>query len=159
MCVFTCIRCPVCEQFIEIVYFVQKKHCSMCHINLNLNIDFLLLNLETVPVYIFYTQTRFYIVKQKPVWLVIFNTRWRAQRCPWWKKFEKNVSLKHPPATHECPQKNSAHSVQFFCINYPNIVKHIVDDGKLEVLRPNLRKLSRCLKTGFYWVPALIFKN
>ena len=33
------------------------------------------------------------------------------------KKFRKKIrifSLKHPPATHECPQKNSAQSVQPF---------------------------------------------
>ena len=31
------------------------------------------------------------------------------------KKFRIFFSLKHPPATHECPQKNSAQSVQPFC--------------------------------------------
>ena len=48
-------------------------------------------------------------------------TSWRARRCPWKKNFKikkKNVecffSLCHPPTTHECPQKNSAQSVQPF---------------------------------------------
>ena len=40
--------------------------------------------------------------------------------CPWKKKFEGKkfrifFYLKHPPATHECPQKISAQSVQPFC--------------------------------------------
>ena len=56
------------------------------------------------------------------------DTSWRAWRCPWKKSWKKNqnknkswenkisnfFSLCHFPATHECPQKMSSHSVQLF---------------------------------------------
>ena len=41
--------------------------------------------------------------------ITIFQTSWRAQRCPRKKKFEKNVMKKIWKKTltiHECPQKN-----------------------------------------------------
>ena len=53
----------------------------------------------------------------QPFWRLL-DTSWRARRCPWKKNFElffwNFISLYHPPATHECPQKISAQPVQPF---------------------------------------------
>ena len=43
-----------------------------------------------------------------------YYTSWNARRCPWIFLNSNCFSLKHHPATPECPQKNSAHSVQLF---------------------------------------------
>ena len=72
-----------------------------------------------------------------------------VQRCPWnFFYFDKNVFLKtilknmmekidlflpkHPPVTHECPQKFSAHLVQPAIGNiYLNVLFYYIDNEKI----------------------------
>ena len=71
-----------------------------------------------------------YAIKGNVRNVILLETSLKAPLCPVEKKNSNFLALNTPPATPECPQKNSAQSVQPFgrlSVTYTNVLFYYID--------------------------------